>query len=161
MIATAGLVTVLRISLTGTWYLCDTRQLLNFPVLVSSSINRGRSKAYRVVWELNWLTHVTQFELCLADNGHSALENSFLFITIPVITTVITISFFILGPCVTSTWTCSTFVRPWGGHRSLLWCTIYTQVVGWGGRVTFVHQSYVGIMVAPWDDDVLGQISLS
>lgn len=66
-----------------------------------------------------------------------------------------------LEPRVTSPWPCSMFVCPRGAHRSLLWCTICIQVVGWGGRVTFVHQRYVGIIVAPWDDDVLGQTFLS
>lgn len=106
------------------------------------------------------LMHVAQFELCLLLNRHSAREVIFAYYSY---CNYQWYYYFILGARTTCDFPrpCSMFVCPRGAHRSLLWCTRCIQVVESGGRVTFVHQSYVGIIVAPWDDGVLGQTFLS
>lgn len=122
--------------------MCDTGQSLYLSVLVSTSINRDKSKPYGVVRELNWLIHVKQFESCLTHNKHSAQENS-LFITITVSTSVVTISFLVLEPCRTSSWPCPVSVQ----ISSMMY---HIHSGGVGSRVYYPCPSKLcGITIAP------------
>lgn len=125
--------------------LCDAGHLLNLcNVAVSSSINKDKDKTLQSALESTLVLHVKQFESCFAK---LKTNSSSLFMAIVVFTRLL------LSICHSRTMcdphlTLAKSARPWGPHGPLLWCTTYFPVVGWGGRVIFVHQSFVGITVA-------------
>lgn len=110
--------------------------------------NKDKDKTLQSALGTTLVLHVKQFESCFAKLKPNS---SSLFMAIVVFTMLL------LSICHSRTMcdphlTLAKSAHPWGPHGSLVWCTTYFQVVGWGGRVFFVHQNVVGITVALWDD---------